>query len=96
MLEYYANYKHPVTVEAVLKEFADKDVRLVEIAYLQVMMVRAADDPIKSVNYFKPAIEDIYAGFEKVRSRQMSISSATIGVVLEARRRQAKKAAIIS
>lgn len=89
MLEYYDNYQQSIGIEDVLRAYTDKDARLVEIATLQVLMT--ATQPIKSVNYFRPAIDDIYSGLEKVKEREMRVSSKTIDVVLARRREQYEK-----
>ena len=72
MLDYYGNYQKSIGIEDVLRAYTDKDARLVEIATLQVLMTTT--QPIKSVNYFRPAIDDIYSGFEKVKEREMRVS----------------------
>lgn len=86
MLDYYAKYQKPISLADVLKAYPDKDARLVEIATLQVLMNMA--EPVKSVNYFKPAIDEIYSGIAKAGDRQLSISSGTIDAVLARRRKQ--------
>ena len=89
MLDYYGNYQKSVSVDDVVRAFSDKDARLVEIATLQVLMT--STQPIKSVNYFRPAIDEIYGGLERVRERELHVSSGTIDAVLARRRQQYEK-----
>ena len=89
MLEYYDKLQQQPSgdwVADAIKSNPDADARLIEIAVLQVLM--KTDAPVKSVNYFKPAIDEIYSGIAKAGDRQMTISSGTIDAVLARRRMQ--------
>lgn len=89
MLEYYDKLQQQPSgdwVADAIQSNPNADARLVEIAVLQVMM--KTDAPIKSVNYFKPAIDDLYGGIAKAGERQLPISSGTIDAVLARRRQQ--------
>ncbi len=89
MLEYYDKLQQQPSgdwVADAISSNPDADARLVEIAVLQVLM--KTDAPVKSVNYFKPAIDEIYSGIAKAKVRQLTVSSPTIDAVLARRRKQ--------
>ena len=89
MLEYYDKLQQQPSgdwVADAISSNPDADARLIEIAVLQVLM--KTDAPVKSVNYFKPAIEEMYSSIAKVKDRQLTVSSPTIDAVLARRRKQ--------
>jgi hypothetical protein len=89
MLRHYEKLPPGDWVHAVLKEHPTRDARLVEIAVIEVVLTRRYSNATKrigSVNYFKPAVEQMTAKVFAVAD--LGLSSQMIDAVLERRREQ--------
>ena len=92
MLEYYDKLREQPAgdwVAEALKTYAANDPRLVEIAVLQVLIMRAWADnqtSIHTVKYFQSAIEEICE--KAVKAMEMGLTVNIVEAVLERRRGQ--------
>lgn len=95
MLEYYDKLQEQPSddwVAEAIKMHADSDPRLVEIAVLQVLIMRVWNGnaaSIQTVKYFQPAIEELCGKIDK--ATEMGLTAKTIEVILQRRREQYAK-----
>ena len=92
MLDYYDKLREQPTgdwVADAIQTYTANDPRLVEIAVLQVLIMRSWADnqtSIHTVKYFQPAIEEICE--KAVKAMEMGLTANVIEAVLERRREQ--------